>query len=293
MICIHWTHLAFPILFFLKSPFPLLLLFLWRIHSYTFHFVSLCHIFRWIAWLSILSMNGLLQLVQLTRLWNYLIFGRLILRCTLLTVISTLQLSLPLFSSKFLPIFSLEENEHVSSTVYVCVINRMFVIIGLESEFDCVIREEVFQVGWSPKNETILASCCLGRRLMVWDLSRYTAVQLSEFFQCIPFCFLTSLLIWMMFVLTELIRSKHQRTRRTALLSSCSFMEATQAKSLTSPGTRVRTGCLLALLKITSFRYGRWRRTSTMMRMIFPAMSRQRLRETLNGRTPEWRQDNT
>lgn len=34
-------------------------------------------------------------------------------------------------------------------------------------------REEVFQVGWSPKNETILASCCLGRRLMVWDLSRY------------------------------------------------------------------------------------------------------------------------
>ena len=34
-----------------------------------------------------------------------------------------------------------------------------------------VIREEVFQVGWSPKNETILASCCLGRRLMVWDLS--------------------------------------------------------------------------------------------------------------------------
>lgn len=34
-------------------------------------------------------------------------------------------------------------------------------------------REEVFQVGWNPKNETILASCCLGRRLMVWDLSRY------------------------------------------------------------------------------------------------------------------------
>ena len=38
----------------------------------------------------------------------------------------------------------------------------------------CTCREEVFQVGWSPKNETILASCCLGRRLMVWDLSRYS-----------------------------------------------------------------------------------------------------------------------
>ncbi|GJT43474.1 WD40 repeat-containing protein MSI1 [Tanacetum coccineum] len=33
-------------------------------------------------------------------------------------------------------------------------------------------REEVIQVGWNPQNETILASCCLGRRLMVWDLSR-------------------------------------------------------------------------------------------------------------------------
>ncbi|GJZ87049.1 GTP-binding protein OBGC, chloroplastic-like protein, partial [Tanacetum coccineum] len=32
--------------------------------------------------------------------------------------------------------------------------------------------EEVIQVGWNPQNETILASCCLGRRLMVWDLSR-------------------------------------------------------------------------------------------------------------------------
>ncbi|PWA94663.1 histone-binding protein MSI1 [Artemisia annua] len=24
-------------------------------------------------------------------------------------------------------------------------------------------KEEVFQVGWNPRNETILASCCLGR----------------------------------------------------------------------------------------------------------------------------------
>ena len=32
--------------------------------------------------------------------------------------------------------------------------------------------EEVFQIGWSPKNETVLASCGADRRLMVWDLSR-------------------------------------------------------------------------------------------------------------------------
>ncbi|THG01288.1 hypothetical protein TEA_028206 [Camellia sinensis var. sinensis] len=41
-------------------------------------------------------------------------------------------------------------------------------------------REEVFQVGWNPKNETILASCCLGRRLMVWDLSRIDEEQTPE-----------------------------------------------------------------------------------------------------------------
>ena len=28
------------------------------------------------------------------------------------------------------------------------------------------------QIGWSPKNETILASCGADRRIMVWDLSR-------------------------------------------------------------------------------------------------------------------------
>ncbi|XP_047951341.1 WD-40 repeat-containing protein MSI1 isoform X2 [Salvia hispanica] len=45
--------------------------------------------------------------------------------------------------------------------------------------FDCH-KEEVFQVGWNPKNETILASCCLGRRLMIWDLSRIDEEQTPE-----------------------------------------------------------------------------------------------------------------
>lgn len=32
--------------------------------------------------------------------------------------------------------------------------------------------DEVFQIGWNPKYETILASCGADRRVMVWDLSR-------------------------------------------------------------------------------------------------------------------------
>jgi WD40 repeat protein len=35
----------------------------------------------------------------------------------------------------------------------------------------------VFQIGWSPNNETILASCGADRRLMVWDLSRYLLIS--------------------------------------------------------------------------------------------------------------------
>ncbi|KAL9275757.1 WD-40 repeat-containing protein [Drosera capensis] len=45
-------------------------------------------------------------------------------------------------------------------------------------------KEEVFQVGWNPKNETILASCCLGRRLMVWDLSRCLLAPMAGGLAC-------------------------------------------------------------------------------------------------------------
>lgn len=57
-----------------------------------------------------------------------------------------------------------------------CISMNIFWIVQLCDFIFIVVngdREEVFQVGWSPTNETILASCCLGRRLMVWDLSRY------------------------------------------------------------------------------------------------------------------------
>lgn len=47
-------------------------------------------------------------------------------------------------------------------------------------------NEEVFQIGWSPKNETILASCGADRRLMVWDLSRIGEEQVTAFFPPFP-----------------------------------------------------------------------------------------------------------
>ncbi|ONM07067.1 Histone-binding protein MSI1 [Zea mays] len=67
---------------------------------------------------------------------------------------------------------------------------------------------------------------------------------------------------------------------KMVLQSSCSSMEAIPARSLISPGTPARTGWLLASLRTTSSRYGRWLRTSTMTKMICQlAMSRQKLLE--------------
>lgn len=37
------------------------------------------------------------------------------------------------------------------------------------------------QIGWSPQNETILASSGADRRLMVWDLSRIGDEQVGWF----------------------------------------------------------------------------------------------------------------
>lgn len=41
------------------------------------------------------------------------------------------------------------------------------------------------QLGWSPKNETILASCGADRRLMVWDLSRIGNEQVKLPYLCV------------------------------------------------------------------------------------------------------------
>ncbi|XP_023770617.1 WD-40 repeat-containing protein MSI1 [Lactuca sativa] len=41
-------------------------------------------------------------------------------------------------------------------------------------------EDEVIQVAWSPKKESVLASSCLNRRLMIWDISRIGEEQVPE-----------------------------------------------------------------------------------------------------------------
>ncbi|MFS7946519.1 putative transcription factor WD40-like family [Helianthus anomalus] len=41
-------------------------------------------------------------------------------------------------------------------------------------------KEEVFQIGWNPQNDSILSSCCAGRRLLVWDLNRIGQEQTND-----------------------------------------------------------------------------------------------------------------
>ncbi|PNT66915.1 hypothetical protein BRADI_3g18490v3 [Brachypodium distachyon] len=41
-------------------------------------------------------------------------------------------------------------------------------------------KEGIVQLGWCPKNEAVLASSCLGKKLMVWDLSRIGREQSPE-----------------------------------------------------------------------------------------------------------------
>jgi len=41
-------------------------------------------------------------------------------------------------------------------------------------------QEQIFQVAWSPFNETILGSCAADRRVNIWDLSRIGEEQSAE-----------------------------------------------------------------------------------------------------------------
>ena len=41
-------------------------------------------------------------------------------------------------------------------------------------------KDEIFQVQWSPQNETILASSGTDRRLNVWDLSKIGEEQSAD-----------------------------------------------------------------------------------------------------------------
>lgn len=42
----------------------------------------------------------------------------------------------------------------------------------------------MLQVGWSPGNETIMASCGADRRVMVWDLSKIGDEQVQLMIKC-------------------------------------------------------------------------------------------------------------
>jgi len=44
----------------------------------------------------------------------------------------------------------------------------------------CSSRDEVFQVSWSPHQESILASCGADRRVNVWDMSKIGEEQSPE-----------------------------------------------------------------------------------------------------------------
>ena len=54
----------------------------------------------------------------------------------------------------------------------------MVLAVSVPDDLDLgCLTGNVWQIGWSPKCETILASCGADRRLMVWDLSRIGAEQ--------------------------------------------------------------------------------------------------------------------
>lgn len=134
-------------------------------------------------------MNGLLQLDPLTKLLSCLIFAKSVPHSTLLIVTS----KDPPFECNVLMIHIIFKLCYALS------------IIELKLFHD-FIREEVFQVGWNPKNETILASCCLGRRLMVWDLSRYFLNNNPPFFYLLDcYCIYLGLLLSCLYNMTNTI----------------------------------------------------------------------------------------
>lgn len=110
---------------------------------------------RLTAWHSTPSMNGSWQQALLIKLSSYLTFVNLKMLYTRWTGTSKPPFTVLLLKSVLLLVLKLE-------------------ILNCCSHCCIMTREEVFQVGWSAKNETILASSCIGRRLMVWDLSRYS-----------------------------------------------------------------------------------------------------------------------
>lgn len=79
------------------------------------------------------------------------------------------------------------------------------------------------------------------------------------------------------YCVTGLTKNKPQKMQRTGLQSCYSFTVVIQARYRTFHGTRVRIGLLLVWLRITYYKFGRWQRTSTTMKMIYLETTPRRL----------------
>lgn len=99
-------------------------------------------------------------------------------------------------------------------------------------------KDEIFQVQWSPHNETILASSGTDRRLHVWDLSKIGEEQTAEDQEVNSF--------WNFNIPNAIFRMAH--------LSCYSFTVATLPKYLILLGIQTNHGWSAQSLKIIYFR---------------------------------------
>ena len=92
---------------------------------------------------------------------------------------------------------------------------------------------------------------------------------------------------WMFGILVRSVRSKALRMLRTDLQSYCLCMAVTLPRFPTFHGTPTSPGWLAAFLRITSCRYGRWRRIFTMTRKPKREARITRTQTNLNRTRPE------
>ena len=116
-------------------------------------------------------------------------------------------------------------------------------------------KDEIFQVQWSPHNETILASSGTDRRLHVWDLSKIGEEQSTEDAEDGP----PELLVHLN---SFLFSHKSFNIICVHSLSTAAIRQ----RSLISPGTRMSPGSSVPFQKTTSCRFGRWLKIFTTMK---------------------------
>ena len=121
----------------------------------------------------------------------------------------------------------------------------IFIMITLERNLKLKLhsfeshKDEIFQVQWSPHNETILASSGTDRRLHVWDLSKIGEEQTAEDQE----------------VNLSLTLNIFKLIFRMVHLSCCSFTAVTLPKYLILLGIQTNHGWSAQSLKIIYFRF--------------------------------------